>query len=201
MTSPITTVTLVDGTVAREAVGATGRMSALPDSIASLPSVATAPLPAGYENASRALATCSSIDECQEWAGKAQAMASYARQAKDETLRKRADRIQARAIRRCGELLRMVPTQVGGDRRSDQRAVDLPMVNRTQAASDAGLSEHQRKTALRVAAVPDREFVDQVESDQPPTVTVLMPMRNVPRECARAYWSAARVSRAYCCDA
>ena len=41
-------------------------------------------------------------------------MASYARQAKDESLRKQADRIQARAIRRCGELLKQIEPDKGG---------------------------------------------------------------------------------------
>lgn len=64
-----------------------------------------APLPAVYERATKALAECSRIDECQSWANKAEALASCARQSKDDSLRKMADRIQARAIRRCGELL------------------------------------------------------------------------------------------------
>jgi hypothetical protein len=40
-------------------------------------------------------------------------------------------------------------------------------------ATNVGLSEHQRKTALRVANVPGEEFERAVESDQPPTVTAL----------------------------
>lgn len=50
------------------------------------------------------------------------------------------------------------------------------LLNRTQAAQDAGLSEHQRKTALRVANVPDSEFESAVDSDNPPTVTELARM-------------------------
>ncbi len=119
------------------------------------------------------MAACSSIDECQEWADKAQAMASYARQAKDETLRKMADRIQARAIRRCGELLRQVPAANGSRTDVEPQEGSHPRLTREQAATDAGLSEHQRKTALRVAAVPEPEFVAQVESEAPPTVTAL----------------------------
>jgi hypothetical protein len=45
------------------------------------------------------------VDECVSWADKAMALASYARQVDDETLRKLADRIKARAIRRVGEFL------------------------------------------------------------------------------------------------
>ena len=46
------------------------------------------------------------IGECQEWANKAEALASYAKQADENTLRKLDERIQARAVRRPGELLR-----------------------------------------------------------------------------------------------
>ena len=94
-----------------------------------------------------------------------EATASYAKQAKDTALHDLADRIQARAIRRCGELLRQIAPERGGDRRSDQRA-DTGPLNRTQAA-------RQRKTALRVAAIPEGEFEVAVESDRSPTVTAL----------------------------
>jgi len=45
------------------------------------------------------------MDECKSWADKAEALSSYAKQANDNTLHRLADRIQARAIRREGELL------------------------------------------------------------------------------------------------
>ena len=57
-------------------------------------------LPRTYEAAREALATCQDIDECKEWADKAAALASYAKQAEDETLLKMAARIKARATRR-----------------------------------------------------------------------------------------------------
>jgi hypothetical protein len=131
---------------------------------AEYPAVMTAPLPATYEAAKAALAECSRIDECQTWANKAEAMASYARQSEDTTLHKMADRIQARAIRRCGELLKQIEPAKNQHGRAPTRA---------QAAEDAGLSEHQRKTALRVANVSMDEFERQVEGDNPPTVTAL----------------------------
>lgn len=65
-----------------------------------------APLPARYEQARTHLAQCVEIDECQDWADKAAALASYARQADDKTLENYAMRIRARAIRRAGELLK-----------------------------------------------------------------------------------------------
>jgi hypothetical protein len=43
----------------------------------------------------------------------------------------------------------------------------------TAAADAVGMSERQRKTAVRVANVPEADFEEQVESDTPPTVTKL----------------------------
>jgi hypothetical protein len=41
---------------------------------------------------------------------------------------------------------------------------------RTKAASDASLSEHQRKQALRIANVPEGAFNAQIDSTSPPTL-------------------------------
>jgi len=130
-------------------------------------------LPAAYEAAVTALANCASIDECKDWADKAEALASYAKQADDDTLRKQADRIQARAIRRCGELLRQFESK--GGRPSETSKADLTSFPASQrdAAKRAGISVHQQRTAVRVANVPRDDFERQVESESPPTVTAL----------------------------
>lgn len=131
-------------------------------------------LPDAYVWARAALAKCAKLDECKDWADKAEAIASYARQAEDDSLRKTADRIQARAVRRCGELLKQIPADKGGYAQNyDAQEGAHPSMTRTQAAEDAGLSEHQRKTALRVASVPEDEFERDIESESPPTVTEL----------------------------
>jgi hypothetical protein len=145
----------------------------LPDN---LPSVGNARLPEVYSNAKVALQECVNIDECQSWANKAEAMASYARQANDEALHRMADRIQARAIRRAGELLQEIEPSSG---RQKENGGAPPRFSRTQAARDAGLSDDQRKTALRVANVPAPEFEAVIESDNPPTVTALAEMGTV----------------------
>jgi hypothetical protein len=135
------------------------------------PSQTSAPLPQRYEAARAAIAECERIDECKNWSDKAAAMASYARQAKDDSLRVMAVRIQARAERRCGELLKQIPRADEATRYGQVAAV--PPVTRTQAATDSGLSERQRKTALRIANVPAATFDAHVESSQPPSITQL----------------------------
>jgi len=175
-------------------------MTALP---ANLPDVSRARLPATYEAAKSALSECSRIDECAEWANKAEALASYAKQANDDQMRKMADRIQARAIRRCGELLKQVPQNSGGrppelaakqqtqidsvleklaageltrDQANKRIAAIDPqwaMRSRTNAAISAGMSQDQKRQALRIASVPAEDFEATVEGDDPPTVTAL----------------------------
>lgn len=124
-------------------------------------------LPQRYETARAALEKCVEVDECKEWADKAKAIASYALQSRDESLYKMAVRIRARAIRRQGELIGEIePT--GGQY---GRAPGGP--TREAVAEQAGLSPRQRKTALRVAAVPKDDFESAVESDKPPSIKAL----------------------------
>jgi hypothetical protein len=76
--------------------------------------VAAARLPKVYEQAKQALAKCERIDQCKEWADKAAALASYARQAEDVELENNARRIRLKAVRRMGELLREIKPSRGG---------------------------------------------------------------------------------------
>ena len=87
------------------------------------------------------------------------------READDDTLRTMADRIQARTIRRCGELLRAIKQAPAG---RPKLGVAPPPISRSQAVRDAGLSVDQRKTAIRVARIPKPEFEQAVESERPP---------------------------------
>jgi hypothetical protein len=133
--------------------------------------VANAKLPEKYQTAKLAIAECEHIDECKDWADKAEALASYAKQAGDLSLLVMAQRIQARAIRRCGDLLLEIQASTGG--RPPKTREGARPSSRKDAAEEAGLSTHQRKTAVRVARVPTDEFEAAVESEEPPTVTQL----------------------------
>lgn len=146
--------------------------------------------PSGNKGAKVAISECVRIDECQGWADKAEALASYARQAGDEELRNMADRIQARAIKRCGDLLKEIEKSKGGRppklgppsgpnlASSQTREIDtgnfskdpvsiLGAPTRKEVARSAGLSEHQQKTAIRVSNIPDKEFEEAIESENP----------------------------------
>jgi hypothetical protein len=69
-------------------------------------------------------------------------------------------------------LLKEIEKQHG----ANQNITDVPTVKfipEKKAAEEAGLSERQQVTAIRVASVSEAEFEAQVESDSPPTVTAL----------------------------
>jgi hypothetical protein len=134
-------------------------------------------LPVTYERAKVALAECDRVDECQDWANKAEALASYAKQAEDSTMRQFADRIQARAIRRCGELLKTFQSDGGRPAKTTvgTRESFGPRSQR-EAASEAGLSPHKELQAVRVSNIPEPVFESAVESENPPTVTKLAEM-------------------------
>jgi hypothetical protein len=139
---------------------------------AKLPSTALARLPATYEAAKTAIAKCVEIDECKDWADKAAALASYAKQAEDDELLKQCTRIKARAMQRCGELLKGIGPKKGG-RPKTGADTDTNSSVRKKVADAAGLSPRQAVTAVRVANVPAESFERQIESDAPPTVTEL----------------------------
>ena len=143
-------------------------------------SVSGASLPQTYQAAQAALAQCSQVDECKDWADKAAALASYARQSEDQELERMAHRIRARAIRRAGELLKQIePAKNQYD--ASARADGGPS-SRADAARDAGMSPRQQKTALRIANVPKSEFENQVESPKPPTLSQLASQGTKPRQ-------------------
>lgn len=130
---------------------------------------ATANLPATYENARRALAECSAVDECKDWADKAAALASYAKQAEDDQLERMAQRIRARAIRRAGELLKQIDRPETGGRPKNGEADHTV----SSAAREAGMSKHQQVQAVRIANIPEDDFNEQIEAPKPPTLTQL----------------------------
>ena len=97
-------------------------------------------------------------------------------------LRKMADKIQARAIRRCGELLKKIERGAGRPKGNGSGAEPI---SKSGAARAAGISRRQKQTALRVARIPEPEFEAAVDSDDPPTVTELAE-RGKLRACSTA---------------
>jgi len=86
----------------------------------------------------------------------------------DNSLQRMCLRIQARAIRRCGELLK---TYEAPGTRTDKPSVGAhTKLTQRQAAEGAGLSKHQQVQAVRVANVPSEDFDVAVEGAEKTTL-------------------------------
>jgi hypothetical protein len=115
-----------------------------------------AQLPQAYELAKTALANCVTVDECKDWADKAAALASYAKQANDETLMRQSARIRDRAIRRMGEVLKQFDARpANAEKQSDGSDT---LISQREAAEEAGISKRQQVTAVRIANIPEDQF-------------------------------------------
>lgn len=124
----------------------------------------------------------------------AEVAALPAHEADDETLLKTAVRIKARAIKRCGELLKQF--QAPGARTDQPSADGDTRLTQRQAAEQAGLSKRQEVDAIRVANVPEEEFERLVEADEPATVTDLAERGKSPRPGRRSVQPPRRLRRA-----
>ena len=108
-----------------------------------------AQLPANYVAARVALRECVMVDECKNIADKHSAIAHYAKQIKDDSLRYYAERIHLRALMRIGDLLKKI-TRYTDQRREGKNAGITPALA-SMAVDMAGLpkqlrNEHIEKT-------------------------------------------------------
>jgi hypothetical protein len=110
-----------------------------------------------YEAARTALAEAHRVDEVKDIRDKAEAMAAYARQAKDSELIQYATEIKVRAERRCGELLARTEKNRGAAGSRESIAVercdrDAPTLE------DMGLSKSESSRYQQLAAMPAEHF-------------------------------------------
>jgi hypothetical protein len=116
-----------------------------------------------YERMSSAIEKCHSIDDCQNIANQATAIAAYHKQIKDDASMRKIIEIKLRAWRRLGELLTRVELPDGEGR--------YPRTIRDALQGDlaiAAISDDTIRQSLRIAALPDvffnREVGDQKSS-------------------------------------
>ena len=99
-----------------------------------------------YDAARHALQAANSVDEVKSIRDKAQAMAAYARQAKDTELVEWATEIKVRAERRAGEMLAAMELRPG-----------RPTSN-TDTLSALGIQQHQSSRWQKLAAISEDKF-------------------------------------------
>jgi hypothetical protein len=94
-----------------------------------LPSVADAPLPPAYERAKAAWRHARLSTSVRIGRQKSPRLASYAKQADDDSLQEMALRIQSRAVRRCGKLLETFQTSPQGGQPKVKGGMPLPVLS------------------------------------------------------------------------
>ena len=106
-----------------------------------------------YEQARTALAECQRVAEVKDIRDKAEAMAAYARQAKDTALVEWATEIKVRAEKRCGEMLALVEREKGGRPNSSVHETSYQKVLRENDLDHNAAYRYQQ-----LAAMPDDHF-------------------------------------------
>lgn len=148
-----------------------------------LGAVDSARLPELYANAKEGLVNCYRVDECKAWADKAEAIRSYARQAKDDEMMKTAMRIKGRAVQRLGELLEALEKAQPKPGTNNQVRAPEPSSPRQVAAASAGLSKqqaHQAQAVARFHKAEPEKFEAMIERSRPATVTQLAQLGRKP---------------------
>lgn len=109
-----------------------------------------------YEAARTALAEAHRVDEVKDIRDKAEAMAAYARQAKDTELIQYATEIKVRAERRCGELLARTEKNTGA------RGIGTSAIERSDSTpptlSDMGLTRDESSRYQSLASMSPEHF-------------------------------------------
>lgn len=107
-----------------------------------------------YEAARTALAEAHRVDEVKDIRDKAEAMAAYARQAKDQELILWATEIKVRAERRAGEML----TQAQGRGELAKAGGDMKKESPPPTLSDIGITKDQSSRWQQLASMTEEHF-------------------------------------------
>jgi hypothetical protein len=130
--------------------------------------IPNARMPLNYVAAKNAVAKCIRLDECKDWSDKTMALASYARQIKDDELEKNAKRLRLRAQVRMGELLLELDAPHGGWPGPDGKMTNTRGTSeRYKTGLDAGLSRAIINRTVSMARVDEAKREAVIEADPP----------------------------------
>ncbi len=120
-----------------------------------------------YEAARNALQIAVTVDEVKDIRDKSEAMAAYARQAKDVELIKWATEIKVRAERRAGQMLAEMPKATGAEvrgRDSFGGHIVVPPKNDAKTLADLGVTKNESSRWQKLASVSDEQFEHAVSA-------------------------------------
>jgi|GEM_PF-1161018 len=109
-----------------------------------------------YEKARTALSAAHSVDEVKDIRDKAEAMAAYARQAKDKDMILWVTEIKVRAERRAGQMLAEMPKATGGKPYQNHTGHTIVPVEKTLA--ELGITKNESSRWQKLSGVSDEKF-------------------------------------------
>jgi hypothetical protein len=126
-----------------------------------------AQLPERYRAAVAALRECHRIDELKDIEDKHSAIAHYAKQIKDESMRYYAERIRLRAFERIGELLAEIPDPIKRREAAEAGGISIPTANR--AVEAAQIPRKVRDKLIEKTPPPNRKALADYGREYSPT--------------------------------
>lgn len=111
-----------------------------------------------YNAARIALAEAHQVDEVKDIRDKSEAMAAYARQAKDKEMLVWVTEIKVRAERRAGQLLAEMPKNQGTKGQLAGGNTIVPPENDVKTLADLGISKNESSRWQKLAGVSDEKF-------------------------------------------
>mgnify|MGYP001606872287 CR=1 FL=1 len=125
-----------------------------------------------YEAARYALKVAQQVDEVKDIRDKAQALAAYARQAKDEDMIRWATEIKLRAERRAGELLNGTERNEGALKVGNSPVV-TSSYHGPKTLSEIGLSKRQSSDFQAISEIPEEKFEEKLKIGKPTTKSLV----------------------------
>jgi N6-adenosine-specific RNA methylase IME4 len=118
------------------------------------------------------IGACLTVESCVEIAARAMALEVLARKQRDGEALALSFRLRVCALRKAGQLLKGVKTSAGGDQKAKVTS-PLLLVGRNKTAKMAGLSVVDRRSAIRLANIPNLEFERLIKTNPLPTLQEL----------------------------
>jgi hypothetical protein len=117
-----------------------------------------------YDAARYALQQAVEIDEVKDIRDKAEAMAAYARQAKDTEMIQWVTEIKVRAERRAGQMLAEMPKAIGTKGQFAGGHTMVPPAKTAKTLSDLGITKNESSRWQKLAAVDEEKFEKAVSA-------------------------------------
>lgn len=131
------------------------------------------PMPIVYEQACKAIAACTAIDEAKYWSDKADALAAWARIYNEDKVSIEAKRLKLHAYRRMAEIADAIMPQWRAER--GFRVASVPII-----LKDYGIGRSQARVIEKIGEMPAAVVQRAIERRRPPTPSTLALVDNTP---------------------